>query len=134
RLPRTREVARPYAPRLPDVAPPPRQWLAVGRPHPAVNQDRLTGSVAGDALPRGEFRRTAAVERPEQARFGRLPAPAAVLHDIDQRAESAGVGAQDKLLALLVSHVAGRGEEIDPRFPFLGRERDLARELVKVLE
>src|SRR5262249_60446827 len=124
----------PLRRRLPAVARRARQWLAVGRPHPTVNQDRLTGSVAGDALPQGEFRRTAAIERPEQARFGRLPAPAPVLHDINQRAESEGVGEQDKLLALLVSHVAGRGEEIDPRFPFLGRERDLARELVKVLE
>ncbi len=116
---------------MPDVHDRARKRLSVDGRDRAGDQHRIAFHRAGDVGAAVLLRRGLDEERAEHRGLGRAFRHRMV-DRVDQHGDAERVGQQDELLALVVAHVPGAGQEIDAVFPFLLGRADLADEGMKV--
>ncbi len=119
---------------LPDVEFSPFDRIAVQIEHASVAITNFTAAIrANNAVAICFLRRAFAMKRAKHGRFGSARR-FAITNKVGHHGDAHGVGEEDKLLAAVVAHVAGLGEEIDSLPPFCLGELHVLQERVDVFD
>ncbi len=116
---------------LPDIEQSARNGCPLRGKYPSRHDDRLAAAILADGCSHWQFLRAFPVERAKNCALG-CPIRHAMIDSVDQHRYAGNIGEQNKLLALLIAHLAGSGQELNRQCPFFLGKFDLTNKSVEM--